>query len=73
MGRIAKGQVCSVESCDKPAVRSISREKVEESKVGFKLKNSSSRRVYLCREHYKEFKKAYRKNVWKTERFARGF
>jgi len=73
MGRVSKGEVCSVEGCEEKAVRSVSREKIEESKVGFKLKNPDSRRVYLCRKHYKEFKKAYRKNVWKTERFTRGF
>ena len=73
MGRVSKGVVCSVEGCNEPAVRSVSRRKIEESGVGFKLKESKAKRIYLCRKHYKEFKKAYRKNVWKTERFARGF
>ncbi len=73
MGRVSKGVICSVEGCEEQAVRSVSREKIEESKVGFKLKNPDARRVYLCKKHYKEFKKAYRKNVWRTERFARGF
>lgn len=60
--------MCSVDGCENPAVRSISLERYRESKIGLKLKENT-KRVYLCREHYKEFKKSYRKNVTKLERF----
>lgn len=57
MGRIKKGQACSVEGCSKEAVRSVSALKVS----GAGLKISGSRRGYLCPEHYKEYKKKSRK------------
>ncbi len=57
MGRIKKGQTCSVEGCGKEAVRSVSSIKVSEA--GLNL--SGSRRGYLCAEHYKEYKKRSKK------------
>lgn len=57
MGRVAKGVKCSVVGCDKEAVRSLSREKV--SAAGLKV--SGTRRSYLCKDHYKEFKKETKK------------
>jgi len=44
--------------CDKEAIRSISSEKV--SSTGLNV--SSSRRAYLCKDHYKEYKKRIRKD-----------
>ncbi|KPV62704.1 MAG: hypothetical protein AOA66_1236 [Candidatus Bathyarchaeota archaeon BA2] len=57
MGRVAKGVKCSVVGCDKEAVRSLSADKV--SAAGLKV--GTSRRAYLCRDHYKEFKKETKK------------
>lgn len=57
MGRVAKGVKCSVVGCDKEAVRSLSTEKV--SSAGLKV--GEARRAYLCKEHYKEFKKETKK------------
>ncbi len=57
MGRIGKGQTCSVENCGKEAVRSVSPVKVAEA--GLRLSNP--RRGYLCPDHYKEYKKKSRK------------
>ncbi|HIE18380.1 TPA: hypothetical protein EYP75_01500 [Candidatus Bathyarchaeota archaeon] len=57
MGKISKGTLCSVEGCSREAVRSLSAAKVEEA--GLKVKET--RRAYLCREHYKEYKKATKK------------
>ncbi|PLJ76775.1 MAG: hypothetical protein B7L53_09860 [Thermofilum sp. NZ13] len=68
MGRVDKGAKCSVEGCERDAIRSISLENFKKSGVSLKLKEGV-RRVYLCREHYKEYKKSYRKNVWRIERF----
>jgi len=57
LGRVAKGMKCSVVGCDKEAVRSLSNEKV--SAAGLKV--GTGRRAYLCRDHYKEFKKETKK------------
>jgi hypothetical protein len=58
LGRVAKGVKCSVKNCDKNAVRSLARDKV--SSVGLKVEET--RRSYLCREHYKEYKKGSKKD-----------
>jgi len=57
MGRVSKGTLCSVNGCGKEAIRSLSIAKVEEA--GLKVKGA--RRAYLCKEHYREYKKAIRK------------
>jgi len=54
LGRVGKGVKCSVQGCGKEAVRSLPVEKVV--KAGLKV--TGSRRAYLCKEHYKDFKKA---------------
>jgi hypothetical protein len=58
LGRISKGVKCSVSGCAKEAIRSISAEKVRSAdlKIG-----SDERRAYLCKEHYKEYKKKTKK------------
>lgn len=58
MGRIAKGVKCSVTGCGNDAIRSLPTEKV--SAVGLKV--GESRRAYLCKQHYKEFKKGTKKD-----------
>ena len=58
MGRIAKGVKCSVSACGKDAVRSLPGGKVAEAG----LKVGSLRRAYLCKDHYKEYKKATKKD-----------
>lgn len=57
MGRVAKGVKCSVTGCDKEAIRSIPADKV--SAAGLKV--GKVRRAYLCKDHYKEFKRGMRK------------
>jgi hypothetical protein len=54
LGKVTKGIKCSVAGCSKDAVRSLSAERV----LSAGLKVGSERRAYLCKEHYKEFKKA---------------
>jgi hypothetical protein len=56
VGRVSKGVKCSVIGCDKEAVRSLSNQKV--SSTGLKV--GTARRVYLCKNHYKEYKKKTR-------------
>ena len=55
MGIIAKGAKCSVIGCDKDGVRSLTTSKVEGT--GWSI-SSGSKKTVLCKEHYKEWKKA---------------
>jgi hypothetical protein len=48
---------CSISGCGKDAVRSLSTEKV--SAAGLKV--SGTRKSYLCKDHYKEYKKKSKK------------
>jgi thymidine kinase len=59
MGRIDKGVICSVSGCGKDAVRSLSTEKAKSAGLNV---GSGPKRAYLCREHYKEFKKKTKKD-----------
>lgn len=59
LGRIDKGVKCSVTACAKEATRSISTDRVKSA--GLKV-GSSEKRTYLCKEHYKEFKKKTKKD-----------
>jgi hypothetical protein len=59
LGRIDKGIKCSVSSCCREAARSISTDKVKSA--GLKVA-SDAKRAYLCKEHYKEFKKKTKKD-----------
>ena len=54
-------RVCSVEGCERPAVRSISRARWDQAGLNLRLKDDRADRVYLCQEHYREFKKATKK------------
>ena len=58
MGKVSKGAKCSVEGCINEAARSLDFEKVYSA--GLKVRGG--RRVYLCKLHYKEYKKATRKD-----------
>jgi hypothetical protein len=59
MGRIDKGVKCSVSGCGREAARSLSAEKVRSAGLSV---GSSERRAYLCKEHYKEYKKKTKKD-----------
>ncbi|MFZ0965564.1 MAG: hypothetical protein WAN82_02935 [Candidatus Bathyarchaeia archaeon] len=59
MGRIDKGVKCSVSGCGREAVRSLSTEKVRSAGLNV---GSNERRAYLCKEHYKEYKKKTKKD-----------
>jgi hypothetical protein len=56
MGRVDKGVNCSVNGCENSAERSISGSKA--SMASDLVVNTSNKRVYLCRQHYKDWKKA---------------
>ena len=59
LGRIDKGVKCSVSGCKNEAARSISTEKAQSA--GLKV-GSGEKRVFLCKDHYKEFKKKTKKD-----------
>lgn len=59
MGRIDKGVKCSVSNCSREALRSLSADKVRSAGLNV---GSSERRAYLCKEHYKEYKKKTKKD-----------
>jgi hypothetical protein len=59
VGRIDKGEKCSVSGCSIEAERSISADKVKAA--GLKI-GSSDKRAYLCKEHYKDYKKKSKKD-----------
>jgi hypothetical protein len=58
LGRVAKGVKCSVIGCSNDAVRSLQTDKVKNAG----LKVGEARKTYLCKEHYKEFKKETKKD-----------
>jgi len=60
VGRIDKGENCSVSGCGSEADRSISADKVKSA--GLKIGNAVDKRAYLCKEHYKEYKKKSKKD-----------
>lgn len=57
LGRVDKGEKCSV--CGKEAVRSVSVDKARAAGLNV---GSAEKRAYLCKEHYKEFKKKTKKD-----------
>ena len=59
MGKVDKGVSCSVDGCKNPALRSLSRSEMGNSGLTV---GGDGRRVYLCHDHYKVWKKATRKS-----------
>ena len=59
MGRIDKGQKCSVSGCRSEAARSLTADKVKAAGINV---STSEKRAYICKEHYKEFKKKTKKD-----------
>lgn len=66
MGRVGKGTMCSVVGCDGEAVRSISVSRAKAAGL-----DVEGRRAYLCKEHYKTFKKESREER-RIERWRHG-
>lgn len=59
MGGTTKTRKCSVVDCNENAIRSLSENawKKYVENAGLKLKNSSNRKIYLCKPHYSRFNK----------------
>ncbi|MCK5548703.1 MAG: hypothetical protein KAI64_06785 [Thermoplasmata archaeon] len=54
-----KEKLCSIEGCRSPSARSISMKSAKKAFSGFK---EDSRRAYLCKEHYKKYRKSTKKD-----------
>jgi|TARA_Y100000310_G_C20400045_1_gene676962 hypothetical protein len=57
LGKVSKGINCSAKGCSESAVKSLSKNKL----VGSDIEIVGERRVYLCKNHYKELKKSSKK------------
>ncbi len=70
MGIVSKGTTCNVDGCESSAVRSLNTKKIEDA--GLRL-NSSGKKSGLCKEHYKEWKKATKEDrSLERARYERG-
>jgi hypothetical protein len=58
LGRIEKGEKCTISGCSREAARSLSADKVKAA--GLSVGND--KRAYICKEHYKEYKKKTKKD-----------
>jgi hypothetical protein len=58
LGRIDKGEKCSVVGCSREAERSIPMDKAKSAGLNV----AGDKRAYLCKEHYKEYKKKSKKD-----------
>ncbi len=59
MGKVEKGVACSIGGCKNTSERSIGRDQLAGSGLAA---SGEGRRVYLCHEHYKTWKKATKKD-----------
>jgi hypothetical protein len=66
LGRISKGTKCTVAGCEEEAARSVSVLKAKAAGL-----DVEGRRAYLCKEHYKEYKKGSKKDR-RIERWRHG-
>ncbi|MFW9913710.1 MAG: hypothetical protein ACFFEU_14630 [Candidatus Thorarchaeota archaeon] len=66
-------KTCSIAGCNKPYKRSFATVRITESitKSGLKVKDARSRKTYLCSDHWKQVKKAFKKDT-KPERMRWG-
>jgi hypothetical protein len=58
LGRIEKGEKCTVSGCSREAARSLSADKVKAAGLSV----GKDKRAYICKEHYKEYKKKTKKD-----------
>jgi hypothetical protein len=57
MGKIKKGVLCSIINCNENAIRSMNTAKAKQAGLSVE-----GRRAYLCKDHYKQYKKGNKKN-----------
>ena len=73
VSNVSSTKECSIVGCRKPSKRSFATVRIMESvsSSGFKVKDARSRKVYLCADHWKIVKKAFKKET-KGERLRWG-
>ena len=59
--RGAEKTICDVDGCENKVKRSLSTKKVKKALPDLKFKGESSN-VHLCKDHYRDFKKATKKD-----------
>ncbi len=57
MGKVSSGIKCSVVGCEENAIRAISAEKAQLGGLNI----IGGKKAYLCKSHYKQFKKKLKK------------
>ena len=60
-----KNKICSVRKCNEIAIKTVSTANLDGVKLDIEI---AGRKIYLCRKHYKEYKKQRRK-IEKLERW----
>jgi hypothetical protein len=71
--RSGKKRSCSIIDCEEEAVRSLSEDKWEGylKKAGLNYKENRRRKIYLCKDHYRESKRLRKKD--ESYRKKKGF
>ena len=59
--RESKADICGVENCKEQGRKSLSTKKVKSAVPNLKLRTDIGKRVHLCKNHYKEYKKKTKK------------
>lgn len=59
MGKIGKGMKCGCRNCGEDAMRSVNIAKAKNAGLDVE----GIKRAYLCKEHYREFKKGSKKDA----------
>jgi len=54
-------KTCDVKGCDGASKRTVSSKALEKSPVGFTLEKEG-KRISLCKDHYREFRKSTKKD-----------
>ncbi|RLE89464.1 MAG: hypothetical protein DRJ49_02875 [Thermoprotei archaeon] len=69
VGKVSKGIKCSVVGCEKQAYKSVNMANIRQSEFNLPL-NVSRTRAYLCKEHYRQFKR-HTKKLKKFDKWRR--
>ncbi len=66
-------KTCSIVGCNNDSKRAFATTRIAESvaSTGLKVKDMRSRKIYLCQDHWKKVKKAFKKDT-KAERMRWG-
>ena len=59
MGKVDKGIVCTVKDCSNQAERSISKSRLKQGDLSYL---DSGNNAYVCKLHYKQWKKSSKNN-----------